>query len=100
MNTVYYKNRKQYIEQKNNLKMKKRVSMQINFWLPQVSILGQLPFLVYINDLAPVSKYLTPIMFAADTNQFCSHNNVKILTENANNELKRFHRCLSLTNFP
>lgn len=31
MNTVYYKNRKQYIEQKNNLKMKKRVSMQINF---------------------------------------------------------------------
>ena len=39
-------------------------------------------------------------MFAADTNQFCSHNNVKILTENANNELKRFHSGLSLINFP
>ena len=28
-------------------------------------------------------------MFGGDTNLFCSHNNTKILFENANNELKR-----------
>ena len=39
---------------------------------PQGSILGPLLFLVYINNLCSVCEYATPILFADDTNLFCS----------------------------
>jgi hypothetical protein len=42
--------------------------------------LGPLLFLLYINDLANVSKLLTVILFADDTNIFYSHNDPAILT--------------------
>ena len=38
--------------------------------VPQFSILSPLLFLLYINDLANVSKLLTLIFFADDTNIF------------------------------
>ena len=47
------------------------------------------PFLIYINDLSLVSKFSSPIMFADDTNLFYSHNNIKILFKNANDELEK-----------
>ena len=39
-------------------------------WSAQESILGPLPFLLYINDLSEALKLLDPIMFADDTNLF------------------------------
>ena len=36
------------------------------------------PFLIDINDLSLVSKYLSTIMFAYDTNLFYSHKSIKI----------------------
>ena len=47
------------------------------------------PFLMYINELGPVSVYLTPIMFTDDTNLFFSHNNVSNLFEEAAYKLKK-----------
>ena len=54
---------------------------------PQDSILGLLLFLILVNDLHKVTKYLDPIMFADDTNLFCSHKNIKTLFQIVNNEL-------------
>ena len=55
--------------------------------VPQGSILGLLLFLILVNDLHKVTKYLDQIMFADDTNLFCSHKNIKTLFQIVNNEL-------------
>ena len=56
--------------------------------VPQGSILGPLLFLIFVNDLHKVTKYLDPIMFADDTNLFYSHKNITTLFQIVNSELK------------
>ena len=55
--------------------------------MPQVSILGPLLFLLYVNDLHHASKILNPVMFADDTNLFFSHSDINHLFEKMNKEL-------------
>ena len=80
----YLSNRKQFItytDKQTNIET-------IKCGVPQGSILGPLLFLIVVNDLHKVAKFLDPIMFADDTNLFYSHKNIKTLFQIVNSELK------------
>ena len=80
----YLSNRKQFIAYGD----KQRNIETITCGVPQGSILGPFLFLIFVNDLHKVTKYLDPIMFADDTNLFYSHKNITTHFQIVNSELK------------
>ena len=80
----YLSNRLQYIEVDENCITEYCV---VKCGVPQGSILGPLLFLLYVNDLKNTSSVLDPIMFADDTNLFCTHSNIQKLFSTMNEEL-------------
>ena len=60
--------------------------------VPLGSILEPLFFLIFVNDLNnSTTKVLDPVLFADDTNLFCSDNNMRALFETANQELSQIN---------
>ena len=98
----YQANRKQYIQydsknnNNNNIKSNRNNNknrnnnfvktelLDIICGVLQGSILGPLLFILYISDLCFASQFLKPIIFADDTNLFCSNKEVKLLLLTAN----------------
>ena len=87
-------NRKQYIEfEKHKSDME-----NITIGVPQGSILGQLFFIIYINDIVLAPKIFTPIIYADDTTLFSTLEDVNLhkgssITQNINNDLSRMATC-------
>ena len=60
-----------------NSNFENTVLLDISCGVLQGSVLEQILFILYINDLCFVSQFLEPIMFADDTNLFCSNKKTK-----------------------
>ena len=88
----YLSDRQQYVcINESNSRM-----MKITCGVPQGSVLGPLPFLIYINDLPHVSKKLKFYLFADDTNIYCKSDNLSNLVKSVNTELKLVKKWLDV----
>ena len=83
----YLSNRKQFILYDD---FKTEVEI-VKCGAPKGSILGPLLFLIFVNDSSRLTKVLDPVLFADDTNLFCSDNNIRALFEIANQELSQIN---------
>ena len=81
----YLQCRKQYVSLDNC----ESDCMDVVCGVPQGSILGPKLFIPYINDMCRVSDCLKSILFADDTNLFCSGYDINKLSEIVTEELKK-----------
>ena len=81
----YLENRKQYVHiSGSDSKLK-----NVDYGVPQGSVLGPLLFLIYINDLHQAIKYSKTRHFADDTNLLINNNSLKQLKKHLNMDLKQ-----------
>ena len=65
--------------------------MDVTCGAPQGSILGQILFILYFNDLCNVSDFLKFVFFADDTNLFVSGDSINGLYKTVNRELLKIN---------
>ena len=88
----YVINRKQYVVVDNQAS-----SMQfIKCGVPQGSVLGPILLLMFINDICNVPNLLKFVLFADDTNIFCSNENVAVLQDTLNREIAKLFIWFSI----
>ncbi len=79
----YLDNRKQYVQLGDSCSS----CLDIVCGVPQESVLGPKLFILYINDICNVSDVLKPVLFANDTNIFCSGHDLKEVLSLVNSEM-------------
>ena len=88
----YLHNRLQYVSiEDNNSDL-----LNVICGVLQGSILGPKLFILYINDLCNISTLLKFILFADDTNIFCSGKDETQLSKTINTELRKLHIWFSV----
>ena len=85
--TSYLEKRKQYVCV-NNVKSE---LLKVKCGAPQGSILGQKLFILYVNDISNISPVLNFILFADDTNLFCTGNNIHTVCKIVTCELNKLN---------
>ena len=81
----YLERRQQFVKLGNY----KSECLDIACGVPQGSVLGPKLFILYINDICQVSKLLSLVLFADDTNVFCSGDDLEKLQVEINEELRK-----------
>ena len=92
----YLYGRQQFVSFNDN----KSKTFSISCGVPQGSILGSLLFLLYVNDIAQVSSFLFPILYADDTNLSLQGKCLNTLIEKINLELQKiieWLKCIKLS---
>ena len=82
----YLSNRKQYVSVNGHTSDK----LQVTHGVPQGSVLGPLLFLIFINDLRNVSKFLQFYLFVDDTNIYYESSDLSNIQKILNRELRKF----------
>ena len=88
----YLRNRKQFVSINNH----ESQLMNISCGVPQGSILGPKLFILYINDMCNVTQIFEYILFADDTNLYCSNENVEVLNERVNEGLTKLKKWFAI----
>ena len=88
----YLTSREQYVAYNNHESSRRCITCGV----PQGSILGPILFLLYINDLAFVSKKIFSLFFADDSNLFLSGKNPNELINTMNDELVNIIKWLEV----
>ena len=88
--TSYLSHRKQYVSVNGHTSE----YLNISCGVPQGLVLRPLLFLIYINDLPSVSKYLRFHLFADDTNIYFEAKDLKTLQKIMNRELRHVKKWL------
>ena len=86
----YLRNRQQYVKMGDC----SSECLDIACGVPQGSVLGPKLFVLYINDICNVSSLVKCILFADDTNIFCSGENLQQLLDVISSELSKIKKWL------